>query len=302
MSGSGSLSLGRKGRGEITQAFAQAKNAVASTRATGPQLTLRRLTRYTAAMQLLDGRVAVVTGASAGIGAAVARALAAAGMKVVLGARRRERLAALCDEIHGVGGTAEFVVTDMRDEAGVEALIETAVTRFGQLDALVNNAAMSTLRTVADGRTDEWRAIIDTNLLGTLMSCRAALRHMLPRGRGDILNVTSASAHEAWPYLAVYAASKAAIHTLSRGLRAEVAGSGVRVMTLEVHNVMGTDFASNFEPELIPPAIARWEALGLLTRDSPMLGPEDAARAVVFQLSQPDPASVHHLTLRSRAN
>jgi len=161
---------------------------------------------------------------------------------------------------------------------------------------------MSTLRTVADGRTDEWRAILETNLLGTLMACRAALRHMLPQHRGDILNVTSASAHEAWPYLAVYAASKAAIHTLSRGLRAEVAGSGVRVMTLEVHNVMGTDFASNFEPALLPAAIQRWEELGLLTRESPMLHPNDAARAIVFQLSQPDPASIHHLTLRSRAN
>ena len=265
-------------------------------------MTLQSLTRYTAAMQLFNGRVGVVTGASAGIGAAAARALAAAGMKVVLGARRGERLAALCDDIRGAGGSAEFVVTDMRDEASVEALIDTAVARFGHLDALVNNAAMSTLRTIAEGRTDEWRAIIDTNLLGTLLSCRAALRHMLPRGRGDILNVTSASAHEAWPYLAVYAASKAAVHSVSRGLRAEVAGSGVRVMTLEVHNIMGTDFAVNFDRVLLPQAIERWQALGLLTRDSGMLGPDDAARAVVFQLSQPDPASVHHLTLRSRAN
>ena len=253
-------------------------------------------------MQALDGRVAVITGASTGIGAAVARALAAAGMQVVLGARRRERLATLCHDIRAAGGSAEFVATDMRDEGQVEALIDTTVARFGQIDALINNAAVGTLRTIADGRTDEWRAIIDTNLLGTLMSCRAALRYMLPRRSGDILNVTSASAHEAWPYLAVYAASKAAIHTLSRGLRAEVAGSGVRVMTTEVHNVGGTDFASGFEPALLAPAITRWETLGLLTRESPMLQPEDAARAIVFQLSQPDPASIHHLTLRSRAN
>jgi len=273
-----------------------------ATNPVGPRLTLPRLTRYTPRMQVLAGRVGVVTGASAGIGAAAAQALAAAGMHVMLGARRGERLAALCDDIRRAGGTAEFVVADMRDEAAVTALIDSAVARFGHLDALINNAAMSTLRTVADGRSDEWRAIIDTNLLGTLASCRAALRHMLPRGRGDILNVTSASAHEAWPYLAVYAASKAAVHTLSRGLRAEVAGSGVRVMTLEVHNILGTEFASNFDPALLPAAIQRWEALGLLTRDSAMLAPEDAARAIVFQLSQPDPASIHHLTLRSRAN
>lgn len=253
-------------------------------------------------MHALDGRVGVITGASAGIGAAVARALAAAGMKVVLGARRGDRLAAVCHEIRAAGGTAEFVVTDMRDETQVEALVGTAVERFGQIDALVNNAAIGTVRTIADGRTDEWRAILETNLLGTLVACRAALRHMLPRGSGDILNMTSASAHEAWPYLAVYAASKAAIHTLSRGLRAEVAGSGVRVMTIEIHNVRGTDFASNFEPAVMPAAIKRWEQLGLLSRESPMIQPEDVARAVVFQLSQPDPASIHHLTIRSRAN
>jgi len=250
----------------------------------------------------LAGRVAVVTGASAGIGAAVGRALAAAGMTVVLGARRGERLAAVCADIRAAGGTAEFMRTDMRDEAQVDALIATAADRYGQIDALINNAAIGTVRTIADGRTDEWRAILETNVLGTLMACRAALRHMLPRGRGDILNMTSASAHEAWPYLAVYAASKAAIHSLSRGLRAEVAGKGVRVMTIEIHNVAGTDFASNFEPEVLPAAIKRWEALGLLSRESPMIVPDDVARAVVFQLSQPDPASIHHLTIRSRAN
>jgi len=244
----------------------------------------------------------VVTGASAGIGAAVARALAAAGMRVVLGARRGERLADVCAEIRTQGGSADFVATDMRDEAQVERLIDTAVERHGQIDALINNAAIGTVRTIAEGRTEEWRAILDTNVLGTLVACRAALRHMLPRGRGDILNMTSASAHEAWPYLAVYAASKAAIHTLSRGLRAEVAAQGIRVMTIEIHNVAGTDFASNFEAAVLPAAIRRWEQLGLLSRESPMLGPEAVACAVVFQLSQPDPASIHHLTVRSRAN
>lgn len=253
-------------------------------------------------MQALAGRVGVITGASAGIGAAVARALAAAGMRVVLGARRAERLAGVCGEICAAGGTAEAVATDLRDEVQVERLIGTAIERHGRLDTLVNNAAIGTLRTIADGDIDEWRATLETNVLGTLIACRAALRHMLPQHRGDILNMTSASAHEAWPYLAVYAGSKAAIHTVSRGLRAEVAGRGVRVMTIEIHNVAGTDFASHFEPDVLGAAIQRWEELGLLSRESPMIAPEDVARAVVFQLSQPDPASIHHLTIRSRAN
>ncbi len=252
-------------------------------------------------MQPLADRVGVVTGASTGIGAAVARTLAGAGMTVVLGARRADRLAAVCDEIRAAGGRADFVPTDMRDERQVEALI-AAAARHGRLDTLVNNAAVGTARTIAEGKTDEWRAILETNVLGVLVACRAALRHMLPRGRGDILNMTSASAHEASPYLGAYAASKAAVHTLSRSLRAEVAGRGVRVMTIEIHNVGGTDFASSFDPALMPEAIGRWKETGLLNPEAPMIAPEDVAEAVLFQLTRRDPASVHEVVIRSRAN
>ena len=253
-------------------------------------------------MEPLAGRVGIVTGASAGIGVAAARALAAAGMTVVLAARRAERLDALAHEIRAAGGTADAVATDLRDERQVEALVDGAVARHGRLDALVNNAAVGTIRPIADGRTAEWRAILETNVLGVLVACRAALRHMLPAGRGDIVNVTSASAHEAWPYLAVYAASKAAVHTLSRGLRAEVAERGVRVMTLEVHNVRGTEFAGSFDPALLPDALAAWRARGLLNPAAPMIEPADVAAAVVFQLAARDPASVHEVVLRSRSN
>jgi NADP-dependent 3-hydroxy acid dehydrogenase YdfG len=253
-------------------------------------------------MQPLADRVGVVTGASAGIGAAVARALAAAGMTVVLGARRADRLAAVCDEIRAAGGRAEGVPTDLRDEAQVEALVAAAVDRHGRLDALVNNAAYGAVRPVAEGRTEEWRATFETNVLGVLFACRAALRHMLPRGRGDILTMSSASAHEAWPYLAVYAASKAAVYTLSRGLRAEVAGRGIRVMTVEIHNVEGTEFANGFDPSVLPAALARWHELGLVNPEAPSIAAADVARAVVFQLAQPDPASVHEVVIRSRAN
>jgi NADP-dependent 3-hydroxy acid dehydrogenase YdfG len=253
-------------------------------------------------MGRLAGKVGVVTGASAGIGAATARALAADGMAVMIGARREDRLVSLCEEITAAGGRAAHLVTDMRDSAQVTALIDAAVARFGRLDALVNTAAIGIVRAIAEGRDEEWRAIFDTNVHGTLAACRAALKHMLPQGHGDIVTMTSASAHEAWPYLSVYAASKAALYTLSRGLRAEVSAQGVRVMTIEIHNVRGTDFAKSFDPEQLIPAMQRWVELGLLNAAAPDITPEAVAQAVAFQLSTEPPASVHELTIRSREN
>src|SRR5437763_16837000 len=107
----------------------------------------------------LAGRVGIVTGASSGIGAAVARELAAAGMTVVIGARREDRLAAVVAEIHAAGGAAHALPTDMRDEDAVDRLVDTAARLDGRIDALVNNAAVGYVRTVVDGRSDEWRAI-----------------------------------------------------------------------------------------------------------------------------------------------
>jgi NADP-dependent 3-hydroxy acid dehydrogenase YdfG len=253
-------------------------------------------------VQPLADRVGVVTGASAGIGAATARALAGAGMAVVLGARRADALAAVCDEIRAAGGRAEAIVTDLREPAQVDALVDGAVTRFGRLDAVVGNAAVGVLRPIAEGRIEEWRAVLDTNLLGTLCLCRAALRHMLPQARGDIVLMGSAAAEGAWPYFGAYAASKAAVVALARTLRAEVAPHGVRVMTVDIHNVGGTDFAVGLDPELLPDAIQRWVALGMLNPRAPSITPDDVARAVLFQLSQPPPASVHHVVVRSQEN
>jgi NADP-dependent 3-hydroxy acid dehydrogenase YdfG len=250
----------------------------------------------------LSSRVGVVTGASSGIGEAIAGALADAGMAVMLGARRGDLLAAVCERIRARGGRADFVVTDMRAEAQVEALVDAAVDRLGGLDTLVNNAAVGFLRTIAEGDSDEWRVMLETNVLGTLWACRAALRHMLPAGRGDIVNVTSAAAAVPWPYLGVYGASKAAVHALTGTLRAEVAPQGLRVMAITMHNVGGTGFSGSFDAELMPTAVARWLDMGLLNAEAPLIEPADVARAVVFQLTQPAAASVHELSIRSRAN
>lgn len=249
----------------------------------------------------LEGRVGIVTGASSGIGAATARVLAAAGMKVMLGARRAARLEELCLEIRSAGGVAAFLPTDMREERQVEALVDETVARFGHLDAIVNNAAVGFIRTVAEGRTDEWRTTLDTNVMGTLYACRAALRHMLPQGRGDILNVGSASANAPWPYLAAYAATKAAILELSLSLRAEVASRGIRVMTVDIHNV-ATEFGNNFDPDLMMDAATAWQRTGVFNPQAEILDASNVGRAVLYQLAQPDPVTIFDLSIRSRAS
>lgn len=250
----------------------------------------------------LAERVGVITGASAGIGAATARALAAAGMSVVLGARRGDALEAVCGEIRAAGGRAEAIVTDLRDPVQVDALVDGAVARFGRLDTVVANAAVGVLRSIAEAVVEEWRLVLDTNLVGTVLLCRAALRHFLPQAGGDLVLMGSASAEGAWPYFGAYAASKAAVMSMARTLRAEVAARGVRVMTIDIHNVGGTDFATGLDPAVLPLAIGRWVELGMLNLAAPCITPDDVARAVVFQLALAPPASVHELIIRSREN
>jgi NADP-dependent 3-hydroxy acid dehydrogenase YdfG len=222
-------------------------------------------------------------------------------MTVVLAARRLDRLREVADAIRGDGGTAEVAEFDLRDEASVDALVDGTVQRHGRLDALVNNAAMGVLRRIEDGDTGEWRAIFETNVLGTLAACRAALRHMLPRGHGDLVNVTSGSAHEAWPYLGAYAGSKAAVHTVSNSLRAEVGGRGLRVMTIQVHGI-ATEFAAAFDPAVLATAAKRWEELGLLNREAEVIDPARVGGTVAFMLAQPPNVSLHDVTLRPRNN
>jgi NAD(P)-dependent dehydrogenase (short-subunit alcohol dehydrogenase family) len=180
-------------------------------------------------MGLLHDRVVVVTGASSGIGEATAIAFARAGAKVVLAARRAERLAALRAKIESDGGTALDVVADVTDEAAVIALFGATLDAFGAIDVLVNNAG------IADGSpTDElslerWRAVIDANLTSAFLCSREALKAMKPRGRGRIINIGSLSARVPREHSAAYAASKFGLDGLTRSLAVDARASGIAV-------------------------------------------------------------------------
>jgi len=178
-------------------------------------------------MASLKGKVAVVTGASAGIGRATALALARQGVDVVLGARREERLREVVDAVEAGGGRAIALRTDVSQRPQVEALVGAAVERFGRLDVMISNAGFGYYGTVEETPEEEFRRLLEVNLMGTFYGIQAALPVMRRQGSGHIVNVASVVGRRAFPFHGPYAASKFAVVGLTEALRSELAGSGI---------------------------------------------------------------------------
>ena len=239
----------------------------------------------------LKDKVAVVTGASSGIGAAVARALADEGMSVALAARRKE---ALLEVRETLGGEAKSIVsaTDVTDREGVRDLFDFAGRELGPVDILVNCAGVMYYTLLKNLHEDDWERTVDVNCKGTLNCVGAALSGMLDRGSGHIVNISSDAGRKVFPGLSVYSASKFFIEALSQGLRLETAGTGLKVTTIQPGNV-ATGLLSTSRDE---------EALALYGSPSgfPILAPEDVARSVVYALRQPDHVSVNEVLVEPR--
>ena len=171
----------------------------------------------------LNGKVALITGASSGIGAATALKLAAQGVKVGLAARRIDKLQALEAQIKAAGGQATSIKMDVVDLASVQAGAEQLVGTYGGIDILFNNAGLMPISDVETLKVDEWHRMVDVNVKGVLNSTAAALPHLKQRGEGHIVNTSSIAGRKVFPGLSVYCATKHAIAAFSEGLRLEIA-------------------------------------------------------------------------------
>ncbi|MGG6294846.1 SDR family oxidoreductase [Leptolyngbya sp. AN02str] len=185
-------------------------------------------------MGSLKSQTVLITGASSGIGAACAHACATAGGRLVLAARRRDRLEALATELAATGAEIHILTLDVRDRAQVATVLESLPEAWSTIDVLINNAGLSRgLDKVHTGSLDDWDEMIDTNVKGVLYVTRSILPKMVQRNHGHIINIGSIAGHQTYPNGNVYCATKAAVRALTEGLKMDLLGTAVRVSTVD---------------------------------------------------------------------
>jgi NADP-dependent 3-hydroxy acid dehydrogenase YdfG len=238
----------------------------------------------------LEGKVALVTGASSGIGEATAAALAEAGAKVALVARRADRLAALAGRIENTGGAPLQLVADVTNDADLVKVVETAVSQWGRLDILVNNAGVMLLSPLAEARGEELRRMVELNLISLMELTRLALPH-LRESKGHIVNIASVAGRVANPGASGYAATKFGVVAFSEAVRREVYADKVRVTVIEPGLVL-----TELGDHITNPGMKA----GLEQRKAAMEGlqSEDIAAAVLYAVSQPPRVNVNEILIR----
>jgi clavulanate-9-aldehyde reducatase len=238
----------------------------------------------------LSQQVVAVTGASSGIGEAVALACARAGAAVALAARRADRIQALAERIAAEGGHALAITTDVGDEAQARAFIEGAHDELGRLDVLINNAGVMLLGPIAGAPTEEWRRMIDANVYGVLYCTHAALPLMAEQGEGHIINVSSVAGRFARAGSGVYNLTKFGVGAFSEALRQEVAPAGLRVTLIEP-GAVATELGSHNRPEIR-------ELIAKTFADVTPLEADDIANAIVYAISQGPNVAVNEVLVR----
>ncbi|WP_082234059.1 SDR family oxidoreductase [Halobacillus massiliensis] len=241
-------------------------------------------------MGKLANKTAVITGASSGIGKAAAHHLAKEGARVVLAARRSERLQELADEIINHYGVEALVVeTDVTKREDVENLVKKTKDSFGSVDYYVNNAGVMLLSFLKNDHIDEWEQMVDVNIKGVLYGIHAALPVMLEQNSGHMINVSSVAGHEVFPSSTVYSATKYAVKALSMGMEKELSGTGVRVTNISpgavdtelTDHITDGDVVEMFKDRKMTP-----------------LHSEDIAEAISYAITQPENVNVNEVIVR----
>src|SRR3984957_6929839 len=244
--------------------------------------------------QTLDGTVALLTGASSGIGAATASALAAQGAAVALAARRADRLESLASDIRTAGGTALVIESDVTDEQQATAAVTRTVAELGRLDTLINNAGVMLLGPVVDAPLSEWQRMVDLNVLGLLYCAHAALPHLLraaqdgPRQVADMVNISSVAGRAARAGNGVYSLTKFGVGAFSESLRQEVAKRYVRVSLVEP-GATATELASHNRPEILD---------SIRSQFGQTMSAADIADAITYIVTRPRHVAVNEMLIR----
>jgi NADP-dependent 3-hydroxy acid dehydrogenase YdfG len=260
----------------------------------------------------LSGRTAIVTGASSGIGRAIAERMGAAGAHVILSGRTADAMADSAARITDAGGRATVLVGDVREPSAIEALVATALAADGRLDIFVNNAGVSFLGGVLDGSVEEWREMLDINVLSLLVGTTAAVAAMREVGnRGHIVNVSSVAALR--PDSGVYGATKHAVNVITNSLRQELLDDPIQVTSI-MPGLVATNIGRNADPELLAGIVAMsgieveivpgerlpddvLEAAQAVLADI-MIAPDDVADAVLYAVTQPAHVHIPEIVIR----
>lgn len=239
-------------------------------------------------MSEIQNKVVIITGASSGLGEATAKRLAASGAKLMLGARREDRLKELVAAIAQTGGTANYLVTDVTDRAQVEALAKQTLSTYGRIDVLINNAGLMPLSPLDQIKVEEWDQMIDVNIKGVLYGIAAVLPMMRQQKSGHIINVSSVAGHKVFPGAAVYCATKFAVRAISEGLRLESNGE-IRSTNISP-GAVATELTSTISDADTAASI---NALYEIAIDADAI-----ARAIAYAIEQPGDVDVNEMIIR----
>lgn len=235
-------------------------------------------------------KVIVITGASSGLGAAAARHLANEGATVVLGARRKERIEELANEINSNGGKALALVTDVTVAKDVKSLVDNAVKVFGKIDVIINNAGVMPLAPLERLKIEEWNQMIDVNIRGVLHGIAAALPYMKEQKSGHVINLSSVAGHLVWEGSAVYSATKYAVRAITEGLRQETKPYNIRT-TIVSPGAVSTELLNGIAEADVAEATRK----GV---ENIAIPAESFARVVAFAISQPEEVDINEVLFR----